>query len=52
MGGMFRNATSFKQDIGNWNVSNLRNANVMFDGVTLSTANYDAFLIGWNSRPL
>jgi len=49
---MFRNAINFDQDISNWNVSNVATANNMFSGVTLSTANYDALLIGWNSQNL
>jgi len=52
MGEMFKGATSFDQDIGNWNISNLETANGMFNGVTLSTANYDALLIGWNVQSL
>ena len=47
MAAMFYQATSFDQNIGSWNISNLTAANSMFYGVTLSTANYDALLIGW-----
>ena len=50
--GMFTNATAFDQDISGWDVSNLTMANWMFDGVTLSTANYDALLIGWDAQAL
>ena len=52
MQSMFGNATSFDQNLGNWNVSNLLDATDMFNGVTLSTANYDALLIGWNAQTL
>ncbi len=48
---IFFNAVSFDQNIGNWNISNLTNATFMFNGVTLSTANYDALLIGWQNQP-
>ena len=44
--------TSFDQDIGSWNVSNVAKMSLMFHNVTLSTANYDALLIGWNKRSL
>ena len=34
MGGMFYNATSFNQKIGNWNVSNVINMKSMFNKAT------------------
>ncbi|WP_400078700.1 BspA family leucine-rich repeat surface protein [Winogradskyella sp. R77965] len=49
---MFENATAFDQDLSAWNVQSLTTAERMFDGVTLSTANYDALLIGWNAQNL
>jgi gliding motility-associated-like protein len=49
---MFLGATSFNQNIGTWNVSSVGNATNMFANVTLSTANYDALLIGWNAQSL
>ena len=48
--GMFSLAISFDQNLGNWNIQNLTNAGGMFAGVTLSTANYDALLIGWQGQ--
>jgi surface protein len=54
---MFYRATAFNQPIGSWNVGNVRDMTIMFNGVQLSTANYDELLIGWstispNERPL
>gem|GEM_PF-1616676 len=49
---MFAGAGAFNQNIGNWNVTALANAASMFSGVTLSTANYDALLIGWGAQAL
>jgi len=52
MNQMFRNTVNFDKDISNWNVSNVTDANSMFTGATLSTTNYDALLIGWNTQNL
>ncbi len=49
---MFRNASAFNQDVGSWNVEALTNATSMFLAATLSTANYDALLTGWNAQNL
>lgn len=48
--GMFRSATSFDQNLGGWDVTNLTSATSMFLSVTLSTANYDALLVGWGAQ--
>ena len=47
---MFEGATAFDQDIGSWVVTALTQAYWMFDGVTLSTANYDSLLTGWEGE--
>ncbi|HHL32699.1 MAG TPA: BspA family leucine-rich repeat surface protein, partial [Oceanospirillales bacterium] len=52
MQGLFNGAVAFDQDIGSWNVENVSNLNNMLNGVTLSSANYDALLIGWNAQNL
>jgi len=66
MNGMFIMVTSFDRDIGHWDVTSLHlavdgdsgyftgpnTAEWMFYGVTLSTANYDALLNGWDAQVL
>ncbi len=55
MEGCFRSATLFNQDIGDLNISNVTNFTNFMLGKTdsdFSTANYDALLIGWASRPV
>ncbi|MBN1214837.1 MAG: DUF285 domain-containing protein [Candidatus Lokiarchaeota archaeon] len=52
MGWMFYHASSFDQNLGNWNVSNVEDMDNMFDGITLSTNNYDNLLIGWSKLTL
>ncbi len=49
---MFNNATSFDQNIGGWNVEAVADMLSMFIGVTLSIANYDSLLVGWNRQNL
>jgi uncharacterized delta-60 repeat protein len=49
---MFSEATAFNQAIGSWDVGNVTNMGNMFSGAKLSTANYDATLIGWARKTL
>jgi surface protein len=54
--GMFEGATAFDQNLGGWDVMGIIDVTAdiddMFAGVKLSTANYDALLMGWNSQAL
>ncbi len=45
---MFSGATAFNQDLGGWGISSVTDMTGMFDNCGLSTANYDATLIGWS----
>ena len=52
---VFLGQVGFNQPIGNWNVSLVTSfTNFMLGKTNLdySTANYDALLIGWASRPV
>jgi hypothetical protein len=49
---MFSGASVFDQNLSNWDVSGLVNAASMFHSIALSTSNYDALLIGWDSQTL
>ena len=49
---MFSGATTFNQDLSSWDVRFLFNADGFMDGVTLSTANYDALLNSWATQDL
>ncbi|MDP5081819.1 MAG: BspA family leucine-rich repeat surface protein, partial [Winogradskyella sp.] len=52
---MFSNSqatSSFDQNLGSWNVESLLSCEGMFNNITLSDANYDALLIGWDAQNL
>lgn len=42
----------FDQDLELWNIGNVEEMTGMFEGVKLSTINYDAMLTGWSNMPL
>ena len=44
---MFYNATSFNQNLGDWDAGGIEDMDGMLDNTALTTANYDATLIGW-----
>lgn len=52
MNGMFSGAVQFDQNLGNWNVTHMTDMDDFLDGVTLSTKNYDALLLGWSQLQL
>jgi surface protein len=47
---MFTAAIAFDQDLGSWEITGVTNMDNMFTGATLSIANYDALLLGWNAQ--
>ncbi len=50
MSGMFNDATAFNQNLGGWDISSLFSCIFMLTDSGLSTANYDALLIGWAAQ--
>lgn len=49
---MFAGAINFDQDLSAWNVANVPSMVEMFEGVKLSTQNYDAMLSSWSTQSL
>ncbi len=48
---MFQGANLFDENLGNWDLSSATTLANMLNGTNLSTANYDATLIGWTENP-
>jgi hypothetical protein len=51
-GSCFRNCFDLDQSFASWDMTSATNVLNMFSGCTLSTANYDATLIGWAAQSL
>lgn len=49
---MFAWATAFNQSLASWDIGSVTNLSNMFFGVGLSSPNYDATLLGWNTQPV
>lgn len=52
MNAMFYEADAFNGDLSTWDVSSVTSMGDMFAGVTLSTENYNALLVGWSNQSL
>ncbi len=50
MSGMFNDAFAFNHNLGGWDISSLFSCTFMLTDSGLSTANYDALLIGWAAQ--
>ncbi len=46
---MFQDANNFDRSLANWDISSTTTMGAMFANAGISTANYDATLIGWNT---
>ena len=46
----FYNCTAFDQNLGGWDITSMTAAANMLVGTTLSTANYNALLVGWEAQ--
>ena len=50
MESMFRDNEVFDQNLGSWDITSVNNFDDFIRGGQLSTANYDALLIGWEAQ--
>ena len=51
MDNMFNNADAFNRDISNWDIDQVNDfSGFMVNATGLSTANYDALLVGWEAQ--
>ena len=50
MTNMLRYTTSFNQNLADWDIEDVTAFGNFMQGDTLSTANYDALLIGWEAQ--
>lgn len=50
MASMFSGCDVFDQDLGTWDITSLTDAASMLSLVSLSTANYDSLLTGWEAQ--
>jgi hypothetical protein len=48
---MFKNASIFNQNLGNWDISSALIMNGMLDQISMNVANYDKTIIAWASSP-
>ncbi|RIV43142.1 BspA family leucine-rich repeat surface protein [Flagellimonas pelagia] len=52
MDGLFDRAVSFNQSLESWNISSVTDMLNIFNGIKLSTDNYDRTLISWSTQTL
>jgi len=50
MRSMFRNNAAFDQDLSSWDITSVTAITAFMTGTTLSTAHYDALLVGWEAQ--